>query len=103
MEVEPRDGEEDPAEAIPFVTMEGFRRESRGRILAALRRAVQLWSLFTGALRGCVFGGLKLGSRVRSDGASYCAWVLSSRIISVSMVRTGFFLLSGPTAKSYLP
>lgn len=85
IEVEPRDGEEDPAEAIPFVMM-GRIREGKSSIRAALRRAVHLWSLFTGALRGCVFGGIKLlGLRVRSDGASYCAWVLNSGIISVSV------------------
>lgn len=93
MEDEPRGGEEDPAEAIPFVTMARFQEGKLGEDPSGSPKVCALQSSFRGGLHGCVFSGVKLGLHVRSEDAFYHALVHSSGRISVFVVRTGFFLI----------
>ena len=57
------------------------------------RQGSAVQKLVQRGLRGCVSSGVKLSLRVRSEDASNCALVHSSRRISVFVVRTGFLLL----------
>lgn len=76
----------------PVVSTGKFQEEKLGEDPSSSLNSCTLWSSLRGKLQGFVVRGVKLGSRVRSEGTSFWALLPNIGRISVFVVRARFFL-----------